>query len=24
MLRTERPGDMLPVYELVTAAFGRT
>ncbi|MCS3455372.1 putative acetyltransferase [Aeromonas sp. BIGb0405] len=24
MLRTERPGDMLPVYELVSAAFGRT
>ena len=24
MLRTERPGDMLPVYEMVTAAFGRT
>ncbi|PJG60593.1 GNAT family N-acetyltransferase [Aeromonas cavernicola] len=24
MLRTERPGDMLPVYELVAAAFGRT
>ena len=23
MLRTERPGDMLPVYELVSAAFGR-
>ena len=24
MLRTERPGDMLPVYELVSAAFGRS
>lgn len=24
MLRTERPGDMLPVYDLVSAAFGRT
>ncbi|MGL5031163.1 MAG: GNAT family N-acetyltransferase [Aeromonas sp.] len=24
MLRTERPGDMLPVYEVVSAAFGRT
>ena len=23
MLRTERPGDMLPVFELVSAAFGR-
>lgn len=24
MLRTERPGDMLPVYELLSAAFGRS
>ncbi len=24
MLRTERPGDMLPVYDLVSAAFGRS
>lgn len=24
MLRTERPGDMLPVYDLLCEAFGRT